>query len=425
MRATRGPQFQVVPVRWARGAKRCMLDSDPMPHLPASAAASRALGESWCCAMTSAPASRRLWAACFSLGGSYHVPVQTTLTTALGFTAWTPRAKALTPATTVVMGCAATKPMMLVFVMEPATSPVRYHPFQSRPYTSETFGASPTAGPMPTKVTWGCCFATAFGYQNFTLDVAKQHPQVTFVGIGPAVGLAPNVSDVYGRLWEGRYLTGLVAGSMTKTNIIGFVAAHPITTVVAGVNAFALGVHAVNPRAVVKVVWTGTWYDPPKEKQAAQSLLDAGADVIAQHQDSPSALLAAAEAGKWGIGSESNMQRFAPRAYLTGTTWNWGPLVARIVTEARVHRWASQDYYGGLADGVVGLGPMNPAVPASVRAKVDAARRAIEQGTLHLFSGPLRDQAGTVRVPAGHAMSLKEILGFDWLVQGVQGRSPK
>jgi basic membrane protein A len=268
-------------------------------------------------------------------------------------------------------------------------------------------------------------FATAFGYQNFTLDVAKQHPQVTFVGIGPAVGLAPNVSDVYGRLWEGRYLTGLVAGSMTKTNIIGFVAAHPITTVVAGVNAFALGVHAVNPRAVVKVVWTGTWYDPPKEKQAAQSLLDAGADVIAQHQDSPSALLAAAEAGKWGIGSESNMQRFAPRAYLTGTTWNWGPLVARIVTEARVHRWASQDYYGGLADGVVGLGPMNPAVPASVRAKVDAARRAIEQGTLHLFSGPLRDQAGTVRVPAGHAMSLKEILGFDWLVQGVQGRSPK
>ncbi len=138
-----------------------MLDSDPMPHLPASAAASRALGESWCCAMTSAPASRRLWAACFSLGGSYHVPVQTTLTTALGFTAWTPRAKALTPATTVVMGCAATKPMMLVFVMEPATSPVRYRPSQSRPYTSETFGASPTAGPMPTKVTWGCCFATS------------------------------------------------------------------------------------------------------------------------------------------------------------------------------------------------------------------------------------------------------------------------
>lgn len=268
-------------------------------------------------------------------------------------------------------------------------------------------------------------FATAFGYQNFTLDVAKQHPQVTFVGIGPAIGLAPNVSDVYGRLWEGRYLTGLVAGSMTKTNIIGFVAAHPITTVVAGVNAFALGVRAVNPKAVVKVVWTGTWYDPPKEKQAAQSLLDAGADVIAQHQDSPSALLAAAEAGKWGIGSESNMQRFAPRAYLTGTTWNWGPLVARIVTEARSHRWASQDYYGGLADGVVGLGPMNPAVPAPVRARVEAARRAIERGTLHIFAGPLRDQAGTVRVPAGRTMALTEILRFDWLIQGVQGKSPK
>lgn len=136
-------------------------------------------------------------------------------------------------------------------------------------------------------------FATAFGYQNFTVEVAKQHPDVTFVGIGPAVTRAPNVSTVYGRLWEGRYLTGIVAGKMTRTNVIGFVAAHPITTVVAGVNAFALGVRSVNPRATVKVVWTSTWCP------------DAGADVIAQHQDTPSALLAAAATRKWGIGSKS------------------------------------------------------------------------------------------------------------------------
>ncbi len=268
-------------------------------------------------------------------------------------------------------------------------------------------------------------FATAFGYQNFTGDVAKQHPAVTFVGIGPAIKLAPNVSTVYGRLWEGRYLTGIVAGKMTKTNVVGFVAAHPITTVVAGVNAFALGVQSVNPKATVKVVWTGTWYDPPKEKQAAQSLLDAGADVIAQHQDTPSALLAASGAGKWGIGSESNMQRFAPTAYLTGTTWTWGPLVEKIVRAAQTHSWASQDYYGNLKDGVVGLGPINAVVPASAKNLVEAKKRAIETGSFQLFAGPLRDQSGKLRVAAGHTMSLTEVLGFDWLVQGVEGKSPK
>lgn len=268
-------------------------------------------------------------------------------------------------------------------------------------------------------------FATAFGYQNFTVDVAKQHPNVTFVGIGPAIKLAPNVSTVYGKLWEGRYLTGIVAGKMTKTNVIGFVAAHPITTVVAGVNAFALGVRSVNPAAKIKVVWTGTWYDPPKEKQAAQSLLDAGADVIAQHQDTPSALSAAAAAGKFGIGSESNMQRFAPKAYLTGTTWTWGPLIEKIVKAAETGGWASQDYYGNLQDGVVGLGPINSAVPAAVQSQVAAKRRAIESGSFQIFAGPLKDQGGVVRVLAGHTMSLQEVLGFDWLVEGVEGKSPK
>jgi basic membrane protein A len=268
-------------------------------------------------------------------------------------------------------------------------------------------------------------FATAFGYQNFTVDVAKQHPKVTFVGIGPAIKLGPNVSTVYGKLWEGRYLTGIVAGKMTKTNTIGFVAAHPITTVVAGVNAFALGAQSVNPAAKVRVVWTGTWYDPAKEKQAAQSLIDAGADVIAQHQDTPSALTAAAGAGKLGIGSESNMQSFAPKAYLTGTTWTWGPLVEKIAKAAQAHTWASQDYYGSLKDGVVGLGPMNAAIPEAVRARVTSKRRAIEGGSFQIFAGPLKDQAGKTRVAAGQTMSLKDILGFDWLVQGVEGKSPK
>ncbi|MDR5684432.1 MAG: BMP family ABC transporter substrate-binding protein [Armatimonadota bacterium] len=267
-------------------------------------------------------------------------------------------------------------------------------------------------------------FATAFGYQRFSLEVARQHPDVYIIGIGPAIGLAPRVKTIYGRIWEGRYLTGLVAGKMTRTNVVGFVAAHPISTVVAGVNAFALGVWETNPDAKIKVVWTRTWYDPPKEKAAAKALLDAGADIVAQHQDTPSALLAAAEIGKYGIGSESNMQRFAPNAYLTGTIWDWRRVNESIVRGILAGQFKSEDYYGGLADGVVTLGPLHPSVPADVRQLIERRRQAITDGTFQVFRGPLADQTGRVRVPSGKTMELREILGFDWLLRGIEGQAP-
>jgi basic membrane protein A and related proteins len=267
-------------------------------------------------------------------------------------------------------------------------------------------------------------FATAFGYQNFALEVAKKHPDVHIIGIGPAIGLAPNVKTIYGRIWEGRYLTGLVAGKMTRSNTIGFVAAHPISTVVAGVNAFALGVWSVKPDAKIKVVWTRTWYDPPKEKAAAKALLDAGADVIAQHQDTPSPLQAAAEASKFGIGSESNMQRFAPQAYLTGTIWDWRETDAAIVKGILAGQFKSEDYYGGLSDKMVTLGPFNERVPEDAKALVEERRRAIVYGSFQIFKGPLKDQSGRARVADGATMTLKEILGFDWLLQGIEGQSP-
>jgi basic membrane protein A len=267
-------------------------------------------------------------------------------------------------------------------------------------------------------------FATAFGYQRFNLEVAKRHPDVHIIGIGPAIGLASNVKTIYGRIWEGRYLTGLVAGTMTKSNIVGFVAANPTPGVVVGINAFALGVWAVNPQAKVKLVWTRAWYDPPKEKAAAQALLDAGVDVIAQHQDSPSPVQAAAEAGRWGIGNNSNMQRFAPKAYLTGTIYDWRTLDGDLVTGIMAGRFQSEDYYGGLAEGLVSLGPFNEAVPASLRSLVEKTRQDIVSGKLQIFKGPLKDQEGTVRVAPGEVMTTKEILSFNWLVQGIEGPSP-
>jgi basic membrane protein A len=267
-------------------------------------------------------------------------------------------------------------------------------------------------------------FATAFGYQNFNMEVAKKHPDVRIIGIGPAIGLAPNVKTIYGRIWEGRYLTGIVAGKMTKANVIGFVAAHPITTVVAGVNAFALGVWSVNPSAKIKVVWTRTWYDPPKEKSAAKALVDAGADVIAQHQDTPSALQAASEGGKYGVGSESDMKHFAPNAYLTGTIWDWREVDLAIVKGIQAGQFKSEDYYGGLVDKMVSLGPINSKVPADVVTMVDQRKKGIIDGSFQIFRGPLSDQAGKERVAPGKTMTLKEILEFNWLLKGIEGQSP-
>ena len=268
-------------------------------------------------------------------------------------------------------------------------------------------------------------FATAFGYQQFAVDVAKKHADMYIIGIGPAVvDLPPNMKLIYGRIWDGRYLTGIVAGKMTKTNTIGFVAAHPITTVVAGVNAFALGVWSVNPNAKIKVVWTNTWYDPPKEKSAAKALLDAGADVVGQHQDTPSPLQAAGEAKKYGVGSESNMRGFAPEAYLTGTIWDWREVDAAIVKGIANKQFKSEDYYGGLSDKMVSLGPMNSKVPADVVALVDQRRKGIMDGSFQVFKGPLSDQSGKERVAVGKVMTLKEILGFNWLLKGIEGQAP-
>ena len=267
-------------------------------------------------------------------------------------------------------------------------------------------------------------FMTSFGYQKLSQEVAKRHPDVYIINTGPGIGLLPNLKTVYGRIWEARYLTGIVAGKMTKSNTIGFVAAHPTPGVLPGVNAFALGVWSVNPQAKVKVVWTRTWYDPPKEKAAAKALLDAGADVIAQHQDSPAPVQAAAEAGKYAIGNNSNMQPFGPRAFLTGPVYDWRKLDEDNVKAILAGQFKSEDYYGGLNDGLLTLAPFHEAVPDSVRKLVEQTKQDIVSGKLQVFKGPLKDQEGNLRVAAGEVMTIKDITSTRWLVQGIDGPSP-
>jgi len=267
-------------------------------------------------------------------------------------------------------------------------------------------------------------FATAFGYQPFTQEVALENPDKYFFGITPTVAPAPNILNYYGKLWDGRYLTGLVAGSMTKSNVIGFVAAQPIPTVIAGINAFTLGVRDVNPDAEVRVVWTLSWFDPPAEKQAAVALVEGGADVVAQHQDTPSAVQGAAGKGAWAIGSESDMSRFAPERYLTGTVWNWCPFYRKAIAMVRERTFEAGEFYGGLGDGTVSLAPLNDAVPQAARRLVEVRGQGIIDGSLDYWQGPLRDNQGNVAVPAGSTLTVKDINGMNWLVEGVVGKIP-
>lgn len=267
-------------------------------------------------------------------------------------------------------------------------------------------------------------FATAFGYQPFTQEVAQENPDNYFFGITPTVAPADNILNYYGKLWDGRYLTGLVAGAMTETNQIGFVAAQPIPTVIAGINAFTLGVKAANPDAEVQVVWTLSWFDPPAEKQAAVALVEGGADVVAQHQDTPSAVQGAAEEGAWAIGSESDMSSFAPDAYLTGTVWDWCPFYRQAVEMVENGTFAPGEFYGGLDDGTVSLAPINPAVPEDVQEQVAQAQQAIIDGTLDYWQGPLNDNQGEEVVAGGETLTIGDINGMNWLVEGVIGELP-
>ena len=268
-------------------------------------------------------------------------------------------------------------------------------------------------------------FATAFGYQPFTQQVARQNPDKHFFGITPTVAPADNILNYYGKLWDGRYLTGLVAGAMTKSNVIGFVAAHPIPTVVAGINAFALGVREVNPEAKVRVVWTLSWFDPPAEKQAAVALVEAGADVVAQHQDTPSPVQGAAGKGAWAIGSESDMRSFAPDRYLTGTIWNWCPFYTRAVEMVRSGKFEPGEFYGGLDDGTVSIAPLHEAVPAKIRALVEERRKALSAGSFDYWKGPLEDNRGKEVVAAGATLGIADVNGMSWLAAGVEGALPR
>ena len=267
-------------------------------------------------------------------------------------------------------------------------------------------------------------FTTSFGFMDATLDVAKRFKDVVFMHCS-GYKIAENVGNYFGRMYEPRFLSGIIAGKMTKTNVIGYVAAFPIPEVIRGINAFTLGVRSVNPEAQVRVVWTQTWFDPGVERDAADSLLDVGADVLTMHQDAPATLQAAEARGAYVIGYNSDMRSFAPKSFLTAPVWNWGPLYVKIAQEVEDGTWKPQSIWWGMQQDLVQLAPLSDKVPAPVKQLVEEKTEAIKAGTLHPFAGPINGQDGKLQVAAGSVPSDADLLGMSYFVEGVQGTIPK
>lgn len=261
---------------------------------------------------------------------------------------------------------------------------------------------------------------TSFGYMDSMEKVAGQFPNTTFMHCS-GYKSHENMTAYFGRMYQARYLTGMVAGAISKKNEIGYVAAFPIPEVVRGINAFTLGVRAVNPDAKVRVVWTRTWYSPDDEKKAAESLLDVGVDVIAQHQDSAGPQEAAEARGVYSVGYNTDMSAVAPKAHLTSAIWNWVDFYKNFITRMQAGEWKNGNFWYGIDSGLVGIAPYGSMVPQDVRDRVDAAKQNIIDGKLVVFAGPVSDQEGTVRIAAGQLPEDSALLSMDWFVEGVIG----
>ena len=269
-------------------------------------------------------------------------------------------------------------------------------------------------------------FTTSFGYMDPTINVAKDFPDTVFIHIS-GYKTADNVGTGFGKIEEPRYVSGMLAGDMTESNQIGYVAAFPIPEVIRGINAFTLGVRESNPDATVKVVWTNTWFDPAKERAAAEALLDGGADVIAQHQDTAGPQQAAQDRGVYSIGYNSDMSPQAPDAVLTSVIWDWGVFYKDVVQQVMDGTWEPGQYWGGWEDGLVGLAPLASFIPDDIKTEIEDEEARFgsgEETIFTIFTGPINDQSGEVKVPEDQAMTAEELLSMNWFVEGVEGDIP-
>lgn len=267
-------------------------------------------------------------------------------------------------------------------------------------------------------------FTPSFGYMEPTLKVARDFPEVKFESI-TGYKTAPNVATANARYYEGRYLAGVAAGRMTKSNVAGYVAGFPIPEVLQGINAFTLGMRSVNPKATVRVVWLNEWFDPPKERDAAMTLFNQSVDVIAFHTGSTAVMAAAQERGKLAIAYHSDMRRIAPDAQVVAVTHQWGGYYTQRARAVLDGSWKSANLWGGVKEGMIRVGDFGTRVPQAVQQEVLARQQDIAAGRLQPFravAAEVRDNEGRTVIAKGSQLSDEQILRMNWLAEGVQGR---
>ena len=274
-------------------------------------------------------------------------------------------------------------------------------------------------------------FTTSFGYMEPTIAVAKEYPDVKFDHI-TGYKRAENVATGNIRFYEGRYVQGVVAGLMTKSNTIGYLGAFPIPEVIQGINSFARGLRSVNKDATIKIVWVNNWYDPAKEADAAKVLIAEGADILAQHTDSPAMLQTAEKAGVKGFGQSSDMEKFAPNAQLFASVNNWGPYYISQVQKVMDGSWTTgegPDHWAGntwkgIGDDFLTITDYKN-MSDDIAAQAEAARTAIADGSLNIFAGPMMDNQGNMILQDGEVLDDGGLWAMNYYVEGVEGRIPQ
>jgi len=267
-------------------------------------------------------------------------------------------------------------------------------------------------------------FATSFGYMEPMLKVAKDFPDVKFEH-ATGYKTADNMNVYDARFYQDTYLAGVIAGKMTKTNTLGFVGSFPIPEVLRNINAFTLGAQSVNPKIKTKVVWVNTWFDPPKESEAAQTLINGGADVLLQNTDSTAVLQTADKAGKFAFGWDSDMSAFAEKAHLGSAIADWSNYYKKSVKSVMDGSWKGNTVTRwGVAEGQNDLIKIPDVVPAEVKAKVDEIKASMKAGTFEVFTGPILDNTGKERLAKGTAADDDFRGKIDFYVKGVEGKVP-
>lgn len=268
-------------------------------------------------------------------------------------------------------------------------------------------------------------FTPSFGYMEPTLKVAREFPNVKFESV-TGYKTAPNVATANARYYEGRYLAGIAAGRLATQ--AGYVAGFPIPEVLQGINAFTLGMRSVNPNATVRVVFLGEWFNPPRERDAAMSLMNQGAEVLAFHTGSNAVMVAAQERGKLAVAYHSDMRKVAPDAQVAAVTHQWGDYYTRRVKAVADGSWKSGNVWGGVREGMIRVDSFGSKVPAAVQTEVLARQKDLAAGKLAVFSGGkagVKDNEGRTAIAAGQALDDGAILGMNWLVEGVASKLPK